>query len=180
MSSTAVISFGRMNPPTIGHELLVNKVKDIANIIDADPLIYLSHKQDSKKNPLPYLSKFFLAKTAFGHSVQLTDANTIIKVLQQLEEEYDNIVYVAGSDRLDEFEDLLHRYNGKDYNYKSIMVVSAGDRDPDSDDVDGMSASKMRRAAIDGASNTFESGLPDSLKYMSHIIMNEVRKGLTV
>ena len=180
MSHTAVISFGRINPPTIGHEKLVNKINDIAEVLDADPAVYLSHTQDSKRNPLPYLSKFFIASSAFGYPVKMSPANTIVKVMQDLESHYDNIVYVCGSDRVEEFEKLLHTYNGKDYNFKSIMVVSAGERDPDSDDVDGMSATKMRQAAKDGAIETFTSGLPDALKPMSSIIMNEVRTGLNV
>lgn len=180
MSSTAVFTFGRMNPPTIGHEKLVNKITDIANLIDAKPLVYLSHKQDSKSNPLSYLSKMFIAKQAFGDVMKLSEANTIISVLQELEHHYDNIMLVVGSDRVDEFETLLHKYNSKEYKFKSIMVVSAGDRDPDSSDVDGMSASKMRALAEIGDIESFEAGLPTNAQSLCELVMNEIRKGMNV
>ena len=84
--------------------------------------------------------------------------------MKQLERNFNRVVLIAGSDRVKEFESVLNKYNGKEYNFDEIKVVSAGARDPDADDVTGMSASKMRQAAVDGDVKTIKSGLPDSVK----------------
>lgn len=174
----AVFTFARMQPITIGHEKLVNKVKQVAQVIDAKPLVYLSQTHDSKRNPLSYLTKLSLALNAFGDVVQPSDAKTIIDVMKDISLNAEDVVMVVGSDRVDEFTKLLHKYNGKDYTFRSIMVVSAGERDADSDDVDGMSATKMRQAAIDGSYSTFIDGLPKSLYRVGNHIMSEIRKSM--
>ena len=139
--STAVISFGRMNPITVGHEKLANAVIRTGVKNNATPLIFLSHSQDAKKNPLSYEKKIKFAKTAFGTKlIQKSKARTIIDVAKELQGKFENLIVVAGSDRVEEFNTLLNKYNGKDYTYKSIKVVSAGERDPDADDVSGDSA----------------------------------------
>ena len=178
MAYTAVFTFGRMNPPTLGHEKLVNKVKSIAELIDANPRVYLSHAQDMKRNPLQYLSKYFLAREAFGSCVRPSEASTIIEVLKELNYDFDSIMMVVGSDRVETFETLLHKYNKKESDFKSIMVVSAGERDPDSDDVDGVSGTKLRQAAAHGDLETFEKGLATGIQGLSDVIMNDVRKAL--
>ena len=176
---TAVVGWGRMNPITIGHEKLVNKIKSVARQKSATPLIYVTHSQDKKKNPLSYNDKVTLAKKAFGAKIFVkSPANTIIKVMQELEKKYDNVVLVAGSDRVPEFEGLLKKYNGKDYTFKSIEVVSAGERDPDAEGVEGMSASKMRAAAADGDFKSFRSGLPKKLQRDAKSIYDMVRGGM--
>lgn len=176
--STAVFTFGRLNPPTIGHEKLINKLRKVARLSKGQPLLFLSHSQDSKKNPLDYNSKIKYSKISFGNIVQRSNSNTIIKVMQELEQKYDNVVLVAGSDRVKDFDQLLQKYNGKEYNFDSIKVVSAGQRDPDADGVEGMSASKMRELAKDEDLAQFTKGLPLKAQRQSKNIMNSVRKGM--
>ena len=159
-----VIAFGRMNPPTVGHEKLVTKIKSVARKNRATPLLYLSHSQDKKKNPRSYEDKIRLAKKAFGPLVQKANSRTVIDVAKELEKKYDELIVVGGSDRVDEFQKLLDRYNGKDYAFEKITVVSAGERDPDSDDVSGMSASKLRSLALTGKIKEFKAGLPAKLR----------------
>jgi len=159
-----VICFGRMNPVTVGHEKLVKKIQSVARSQRADAAVYLSHSQDKKKNPLSYQDKIRFATKAFGSVVKKSNANTIIKVLQELDSKYDEVTLVAGSDRVKDFDSLLNKYNGKDYTFKSIKVVSAGERDPDADDVSGMSASKMRALAGSGDFAQFKKGLPRGLQ----------------
>ena len=174
-----VFSFGRFNPPTVGHEKLANTVKMAAERLGATPRIYLSHTQDKKKNPLPYDLKLKYAQAAFGPMVTASDANTIIKVLAELNTEFTDIVFIAGSDRVVEFEKLFNDYNGKgDYEFRTIRVISAGERDPDSDGVEGMSASKMRELANAGDLEGFISGLPDKLKPAAATMMKAVRLGM--
>lgn len=175
---TAVIAWGRMNPITIGHEKLVNKVMDIARKTKADPKIYLSHSQDPKKNPLSYDDKIELARMAFGNIINKSGSKTIIDLLKELESKYDSVILVAGQDRVNEFQTLLSKYNGKEYNFDSIQVISAGERDPDADDVTGMSASKMRALALQGDEATFKKGLPSKLQAHSSDVYRLVRAGM--
>ena len=144
---TAVVSFGRFNPITVGHEKLVNKVISEALRRKATPMVFMSHSQDPKKNPLSYEDKINYGRKAFGRSVIKSKSRTIIEVAKELSGKFDNIVVVVGQDRIKEFEDLLNKYNGKEFNFNSIEVVSAGARDPDAEGVEGMSASKMRSIA---------------------------------
>lgn len=175
---TAVIAWGRMNPITIGHEKLVNKVKELARKNKADPKIFLSHSHDAKKNPLSYEDKIELAKNAFGNIIYKSTAKTIIEVLKQLQGQYGNIILVAGQDRIPQFESLLNKYNGKEYNFNTISVVSAGERDPDADDVTGMSASKLRGLASSGNFEAFKKGLPYKLQAHAKDVYTLVRNGL--
>lgn len=176
--NAVVMSFGRMNPITIGHEKLASKVATISKNKGADPAIFLSHSTDKKKNPLPYEQKFNFARKAFGGMVKKSMAKTIIDVAKVLQNQYKNLIVVVGSDRVKEFETLLKKYNGKDYNFDSIEIVSAGARDPDADGVDGMSASKMRASAADDDLGTFTRGLPSKLKSQAKQIFNKVRQGM--
>ena len=173
-----VISFGRMNPPTIGHEKLVNKVKEIARKTGAKAEIYLSHTQDAKKNPLSYEDKLMAAKQAFGSIIQKAAAKTIIEVMKMLDQKYGQVTLVVGQDRVADFESLLNKYNGKEFNFSSINVVSAGERDPDADGVEGMSASKMRDAAKSGKKDLFKSGLPKNLQSHADDVYDMVRAGM--
>ena len=159
-----VLTFGRMNPPTVGHEKLVNKVKDVARSKRATPLVYLSHSQDKKKNPLEYADKVRFARAAFGNVVQAANQRTLIDILKTIQNKFSELTLVVGSDRVKEFDNLLQKYNGKDYSFDKIDVVSAGERDPDAEGVSGMSASKMRDAAANGDERKFTSGLPKGLK----------------
>ena len=159
-----VLTFGRMNPPTVGHEKLVSKVKDVARSKRATPLVYLSHSQDKKKNPLEYADKVRFARAAFGNVVQAANQRTLIDILKTIQNKFSELTLVVGSDRVKEFNTLLQKYNGKDYSFDKIDVVSAGERDPDAEGVSGMSASKMRDAAAKGDERKFTSGLPKGLK----------------
>jgi len=176
---TAVISFGRMNPVTVGHEKLVNKVISTALSMGGTPLIYLSHSTDPKKNPLSYDQKLLFAKRAFGTKLIVKSrARTIIEVAKELQRQYKELVLIVGSDRVSEFETLLTKYNGKDFTFDKVSVISAGDRDPDADDVSGMSASKMRKAAADEDFDSFKKGLPRKLQSQAKVVYDSVRVGM--
>lgn len=179
-NSTAVISFGRMNPPTIGHQKLVDKVKEVARSKGGRPMIFLSHTQDSKKNPLGYSDKIKFARAAFGRDVvKPSSAKTIIDIANKLSREYDNLVMVVGDDRVREFDSLLNKYNGQDYSFETIEIVSAGTRDPDSSDVAGMSASKMRDFVSSDDIESFRDGLPMRLQSQHKRIFDLIKKNLT-
>ena len=180
-SQTVVFSFGRMNPPTIGHEKLVDKINAVAKQNNAMPHLYLSQSYDSKKNPLPYATKIALAKKAFGNMVTKSRSKTIMQVAKELEDMgHTKLIMVAGSDRVEEFKTLLNKYNGKDYTFDSIEVVSAGERDPDAEGAEGMSASKMRAAAANGDEKAFKSGLPKKLQSSASKVYQAVRDGMKI
>jgi hypothetical protein len=161
------VGFGRFNPPTIGHEKLINHIKQTAGT--GEYKIYPSHSQDPKKNPLDSMTKTELMKVMFpdhaNNIIHDTKMRTIFDVLASAHADGHNEVnIVVGADRKAEFENLANKYNGSLYSFDKINVVSAGERDPDSEGVEGMSASKMRKAAKDGDFDTFASGLPNTLK----------------
>ena len=174
-----VFTFGRMNPPTIGHEKLANKIKEVARKQNATPRIYLSHSQNPKKDPLSYNDKYRFATKAFG-IVKRSQSKQIFQILPEIEKEgFTEITMVVGSDRINEFDRVLKKYNGKDYNFNSIKTVSSGDRDPDAQGVEGMSGSKLRQTAKDGDEKTFKSGLASKLSDADKkSIYNKVRKNL--
>jgi hypothetical protein len=176
--SKAVITWGRMNPPTIGHQKLVDKVKAEAKKRGAMPHVFLTHTSDAKKNPLDYNTKIRVARKAFGSSVTKSNSRTIIEAMKELQSMgHTEVVLVVGSDRISEFKTLLKKYNGKDFSFNKIEVVSAGDRDPDSDEVSGMSASKLRALAQSGDRDKFDSGLPAGLsKRDKQTLYNRIRK----
>jgi len=181
VSGTAVITFGRMNPPTVGHEKLVNKIISVAIDEKGTPLVYLSKTQDAKKNPLTYDQKIKYGQSLFGRKyVVKSNARTIIEVAKELQKSYSKLVVVVGSDRVNEFNTLLQKYNGKDYTFDDINVVSAGDRDPDADDVSGMSASKMRGYAADNDYVNFKKGVPTRNESIIKSLFNDVRKGMGI
>lgn len=157
---TVVFAFGRMNPPTIGHQKLVDKITSVAKKNKATPMLFLSHSQDKKKNPLSYDDKIKYASKAFGSIVQKSPAKTIIQVLASLQNNFDKAIIIAGSDRIEDFKKLIEKYNGKDYTFDQLEFVSAGERDPDADDVSGMSASKLRALATEGNYSEYKKGLP--------------------
>ena len=173
------ITFGRMNPPTIGHQKLVDHLHSVAQKHGADSEVHLSHTQDKKKNPLSHGQKVGLARKAFGSSVQSGPHKTIIDVMKHLHKQGRKEVHVVvGGDRHKEMHELLHKYNGKEYRFDKIHVHSAGERDPDSEGTEGMSASKMREHAKNNNHEAFKSGLPHKLKSSSHAVMKMVRSGM--
>lgn len=174
---SAVFTFGRMNPPTIGHEKLVDTVKHIASQMSATPLVFLSRSEDKKKNPIPYGRKLGYARKAFGSVIKMTPngAGNVIGILKSLNGKYDNVTMVVGSDRVAEMEKLISKYNGSEYNFQQIHVQSAGERDPDDESVGGMSASKLRAAAHSGNLSAFLEGLPPAIRNLGQKIYRDVR-----
>lgn len=192
---TVAFIFGRMNPFTIGHL----KVVDTLLSLEADShRLYLSHTQDKPKkdplkckNPLPfYLKKIyanaFLKDSKRPITIEESEAHTIFAVIKELwAEGVTSIKVVAGSDRISSFQELLEKYNGyvdpvtgeEGYNFDSIEVVSAGDRDPDSEDaIESMSASKIRQLAVEGNFEEFQKGIPTSDKYLIKDLYDDLRK----
>jgi predicted kinase len=185
----AVLAFGRMNPITNGHEKLVNKVKDIATKVGGSHHIVLSHSQDAKKNPLSAEQKVKHAKRAFSgtnFTAASTQAPTFFDHAEKLHKQgVTHLHMVGGSDRVDEYHRLLHKYNGTHegarFNFKKITVHSAGERDPDAEGVTGISASKMREHAKNGNLEDFKKGAPSTMSH-SHVkqMFNDVRKGMSI
>jgi len=186
--STAVFAFGRFNPPTIGHEKLVNAVIAVNQREGGTALIYGSHSQDNRTNPLSHTEKFKYLKKMFPrHKKSLqssSKARNIMEIATELSGKHNKLIMIAGSDRVSEFKSLLNTYNGKKakhglYEFEEIDVVSAGERDPDADGATGMSASKMRKAATQGDFESFLLGASDELTVKDkRNMMNDVRKGL--
>ena len=159
----ASFCFGRMNPPTIGHKQLINAVASASK--GGDYFIFVSQTQDAKKNPLSYDTKTKFLKELFpdqaSHIVHAPELKTIMQVAEWLYNKgYRAVTFVAGSDRLPEFEKLLNAYNGMEgkniyYKFDSIQFASSGERDPDAEGVTGVSASAAREAAVEGNEEKF-------------------------
>jgi hypothetical protein len=179
----AVLAFGRLNPPTIGHAKLVDAITSQ----DGDHYLFLSQTQKPKTDPLDFATKMKLAKQFFpGINIGHQAVRTPIQALEKLQSlGYTDIVFIAGSDRVDSFQKLFDTYNGQPdkagnvpFKFNSIKVVSAGERDPDADGAEGMSASKMRAAAAAGDLESFAQGAPD--KRLAKTMYDAVRKGMGV
>jgi len=178
-------TFGRFNPPTIGHEKLINKV---ASVGANEYIIVPSGSFDNKKNPLKVDDKVRIMKSMFprhaGKIKQIPGARTAIEVINKLNGKANEVTMVVGSDRVREFETLLKKYNGvkargTDYEFDKINVVSAGERDPDAEGAAGMSASKMRDAAAKDDFKSFQQGLPSSFRDKQKLF-GLVRKGMNI
>ena len=177
-------TFGRFNPPTTGHEKLMDATKKIGR----NYRVYASHTQDANKNPLDYNTKVTYMKRMFpkhSRSIKSDDVRTAIDVAVKLHDEgFKNLTMVVGSDRVREFQKLLDDYNGKEarhgfYDFKTIKVKSAGERDPDAEGVSGMSASKMRKAAQNNDYDSFKLGLPPRFRD-GEKLFKEVQKKMRV
>lgn len=179
-NKSLIFAFGRFNPPTIGHELLISKVEALSKKTSIPYRIYTTATQDKKSNPLSQKDKIKYMEKSFHNAHIYAAKGNIIQLLQSFEKEgIKEIHLVVGSDRTKEFESLLNKYNGRDYKFSKIEIHSAGERDPDSDDADGMSASKMRSAASKGDYKSFEKGVTKKLTDVDTKKMyNDVRKGL--
>ena len=164
--STAVFAFGRFNPPTIGHEKLINTLRTVAQKNDAKPYLFLSHKQNSKTDPLSYQEKVnYIKSTGQFGDIEIGDesVNTIVQALQKLMNEgRTRVIMIAGSDRVNSFKQFLNQYNKQTdkkgnlvFDFDLVDVVSSGERDPDDEGVTGASASKAREAAMNGDFDTF-------------------------
>ena len=181
---TLTVAFGRFNPPTTGHEKLLNQVAKSSD--DDDYIIVPSRSQDAKKNPLDADSKVGVMRQMFPkHSEKIVNdpANrTIFDVLKKAHNDgYAGVRVVGGADRQKEFDKLVNTYNGKLYKFDNIEVVSAGDRDPDADDVTGMSASKQRKAAAEGDLKSFMKGIPSTMeKKAAEDLYKNIRKAMNI
>lgn len=160
------IAFGRFNPPTSGHEKLLDATKRQAK--GGDYKIYPSRSEDPKKNPLSPDEKIsYMRKMYPTHDERIVNdegMRSIFDVLKKANEDgYSSVNIMVGADRQGEFEKLATKYNGELYDFDEINVISAGERDPDAEGVEGMSASKLRKAAADGDFETFKTGVPKAL-----------------
>ena len=175
---SAVFAFGRLNPPTIGHKKLVDKIKSIPG----DHFPFLSHTQKPATDPLTHQQKVSFAQKSFGADITIGSdgVRTIIDAMKKLESlGYTKIVYVAGSDRVKSFDELLKKYNGVEYNFDIIEIVNAGERDPDAEGAEGMSASKMRYHANKGEFDEFKDGVAGDEK-LAKDMYDAVRSGMGI
>jgi len=181
---TLTIAFGRFNPPTTGHEKLLDKVASSSD--DNDYIIVPSRSQDAKKNPLDPDTKVSVMQKMFpkhkNNIVNDKNNRTIFDVLKKAHTDgYTNVRILGGADRVKEFEKLTGNYNGKLYNFDNVEVMSAGARDPDSEDVTGMSASKQRKAAAEGDIKAFMKGVPKSLSQKdAEELFKKIRKAMNI
>ena len=186
---TAVFTFGRFNPPTIGHEKVIDAVaKEQGKNPGAPMYVFPSHSNDPKRNPLPHALKVAYMKKMFrkyAKNITVSKARNIFDVATFLHDKgHRAIVMVVGSDRVAEFDRLLNEYNGVQgkhgyYGFDNIEVKSAGERDPDAEGVEGMSASKMRAAAVEGDLDSFKQGVPSSFKDVEKLY-KDVRKNMGI
>ena len=186
-TESVVFTFGRFNPPTTGHEKLIEKVKKIAG--GDDYYIFPSHSQNNKKDPLPLAKKVAYMRDMFPKHKRNIIANNKLKTVLDIavyfhEQGYKELNMVVGSDRVAEFKKLLTTYNGQEkrhgfYDFDTIQIFSAGERDPDAEGVTGMSASKMRAAATNNDYDTFQKGLPRGFKNGNQLF-KDVRKGMNL
>ena len=166
---TLTVAFGRFNPPHAGHLQLMDTAAAAAAEEESDYLIVPSRSNDPKKNPLDADTKVAFMRGMFPlHSSRIqNDVNTrtIFDVLKKAHNDgYTNVRIVGGADRVKEFDKLANNYNGTLYQFDNVEVLSAGDRDPDADGVEGMSASRLRLAASENDFRTFKSAMPEGMR----------------
>ena len=184
-ANAVVFTFGRFQPPTSGHELLINATVAEANKRGAENRIYMSRRDEPKKNPLKIRDKIKFLKKFFPKANIMNDrkANTAFDVCEQLSNEgVKDVIMVVGSDRVQEFKDGISKYIGPDgYDFDSFDVVSAGERDPEASGVVGMSGTKIRAAVTDNDFQTFRKGLPSTAKDRdAHALFDAMRKGMGI
>ena len=183
---TLTLAFGRFNPPHAGHQQLMDIAAQSAEQEESDYIIVPSRSQDPKKNPLDPDTKVAVMRQMFPqHSERIVNdgANrTIFDVLKKAHNDgYANVRIVAGQDRVKEFDKLSQNYNGQLYQFDAMEVLSSGDRDPDSDGVEGLSSSRMRLAAAEGDFKTFRSGLPEGIPRKDAMaLFDTVRQSMNV
>jgi len=184
VNKSIAFTFGRFNPPTIGHEKLLQKVASLGS----DYKIFLSRSQDAVKNPLSPSDKLKWMQTIFkryASHIFVMPTNMVLELAAKIYSlGYTNVTMVVGSDRVREFDTILNKYNGERnrhgfYNFEKINVVSAGERDPDEEGVTGMSASKLRNYASRGDLKNFKRGIPGNLtEKQKNELFFDVRKGM--
>jgi len=182
ISDALTVVFGRFNPPTAGHEKLLNQAKTTA--AGGDLKIYPSRTQDNKKNPLDVDMKVsYMRKMFKDFEEQIINDSEMISIFNVLiaasEEGYKNVNIVVGADRQAEFESLSQKYNGDLYDFDQIRVVSAGPRDDSMDTVEGISSSKQRKAVVDDDFESFKKGTPKSMTDAdAQALFDAVRTGM--
>jgi len=178
------VTFGRFNPPTVGHQKLLDAAKKAAG--KGSLRIYPSRSHDPKKNPYDPDEKIDVMKQMYpdhaGNIVNDPNSKTIFDVLKQAHEDgFSSVKIVVGGDRVKEFTKLSGDYNGKLYDFSDVETVSAGDRDPDAEGIEGMSASKMRKAAIEDDFETYRTGIPDAIDdKTAKMMMTNLKKRMKV
>ena len=183
---TLTLAFGRFNPPHAGHLQLMDIAAQSAEAEGSDYIIVPSRTQDKKKNPLDADTKISMMRSMFPqHSERIMNDpgnRSIFDVLKRAHNDgYANVRIVAGQDRVKEFDKLSQSYNGALYQFDGLEVISSGDRDPDSDGVEGLSSSRMRLAAMEGDFKTFRSGLPEDIpRKQAMALFDTVRQGMGV
>ena len=183
---TLTLAFGRFNPPHAGHQQLMDIAAASAEEQESDYIIVPSRSNDKKKNPLDADTKISMMRQMFPqHSERIindTGNRTIFDVLKKAHNDgYANVRIVAGDDRVKEFDKLSQNYNGTLYDFEGLEVISSGERDPDSDGVEGLSSSRMRLAAMEGDFKTFRSGLPEDVpRKQAMTLFDTVRQGMGV
>ena len=182
-SKKLIFAFGRFNPPTIGHAKLMREVITQARRNNANHIVYASASQDKRSNPLDVRTKVkFMQKMFRQNKIKAAGGTqrTFMEILKFYNKMYGEIVMVAGSDRINEFQKLADKYNGRDYDYKSIKVVSSGERDPDAEGITGMSASKMREMAKNDDYRSFKKGVVSLSDSDTKALFNAVKKGMDI
>ena len=178
------VTFGRFNPPTVGHQKLLDAAKKAAG--KGSLRIYPSRSHDPKKNPYDPDEKIDVMKQMYpdhaGNIVNDPNSKTIFDVLKQAHEDgFSSVKIVVGGDRVKEFTKISGDYNGKLYDFSDVETVSAGDRDPDAEGIEGMSASKMRKAAIEDDFETYRTGIPDAIDdKTAKMMMTNLKKRMKV
>ena len=180
-----VFSYGRMNPPTAGHSKVVDKVKSHADKIGANHAVIVSHSQNQKTDPLHHEHKKEYLKhihpdVNFEHSTK-EHPHFLAQLKKFNQEGHSHATMVVGSDRVKQFKALAHKYNGKEYNYKKINILSAGHRDPDAEGVAGISGTKMRNHASGNDYNSFKAGLhPNHSDEHAKKLFKATRQGMNL
>jgi hypothetical protein len=180
-----VATWGRFNPPTKGHETVFNEAARLANLKGYDLKIFATHSHDQNRNPLDYDLKMEYLQAIFPRykNYFVLDGGSqftkITDILETTQIEYDNFVLIVGEDRVDDFSRMLIEQEGGATTFRSTEVWSSGERDPDCDDIRGVSASQMREYAAAGATTEFLEGLPAGVDAkLGRALMEDVRRGL--
>tara|TARA_B100000686_G_scaffold76703_1_gene82616 strand:- start:2381 stop:2899 length:519 start_codon:yes stop_codon:yes gene_type:complete len=171
-----------MNPPTVGHSKLILKVLEVAKKEGGTPMVYPSKTEDKKSNPLSFKTKVKVLKDVFGNIINTdTSIKTPFDVITSLNDNYERVIFVVGSDRVREFQRNMSRYVDNDLdNIKDFSVVSAGERDPDAEGVSGMSGSKMRDFVVKGRFGKFKEGLMTKNVALAKLVFKEIGKKLKI
>ncbi len=182
-----VITFGRFNPPSFGHENLINAVQEQAEELEAEYRIYPSRTSDSKQNPLDFKSKYNILQHIFpDHAESIINdpenGDNIYDILTSLHDEgYHHVVIMCGDENVQKYEKIAQKYNGTVYDFYGVEVVGAGMSDPDTDKTEGITSSMMRKAALENDYETFKQGLPGNVsKKECRAIYSQVRKSMSL